>query len=1446
REKAAKQDFPKAKSKQESQLSATFLNTSSQNSAKNGWTAQSNQSLLLQDLESQGQDPQDSPLSTIHVEPKLLWDEAYDALRHDRGLLLEAYEKILTIEIDEDPEADQNSIVPNNPEVRRYQMKQLVTKGLKKTEKVARAKHGVRNAINVAVSANKIISSAVQVSPDASLAWVGVSLAIQMISNPVLATEKNRVGLDFVLRKMEWYWNLSGHILQKGNLNSDSYAGLRIELKNQLVNLYKTILIYQMMSVCSYYRSPSRNFLHNIIQLDDWDGSLTEVQDAERIVITNSKVYTDQQILEHHEQDSMTLKDIQASMQNQALEQKDFQEKGANDQCLRDLRITDPSVDIERIEHSKGFLLTESYAWVLSHPHFIDWRCNQATRLLWIRGGPGKGKTMLMIGIAKELRSSAYAVESSMLSFFFCQETDANINNATAVLRGLIYQILCQNPSLMSHLREHYDKAGHKLFEGPNAYFSLRSIFMDIISDSRLENVYLMIDALDECLSGLNDLLRLIVETLSRPCRVKWILSSRHEPTIERVLHSQGKFDLHLEKNVEGHVSRAVEAFVDHKMSLLTTRFRDSYHVDSEDPDVIKELEAVLKEVSGTICEKADDTFLWAALVFKQIEEAESDADMVLDIVRKMPSGLNEFYDKMMRQTLESQNFDDCKKVLSVVLNSYIPLRLPELRNLAALRPLADIRRIIKLCYIIVLRGNEETVCFVHQSAKDYLIHYMKDDISSAIFPSGLLEGHQKIFLRSIESMSEKLHMNIYKVDQPALSVAETTAPTQDPLAAIRYSCVYWIDHFHETASNHQDSNILDSGVIFVFWKNHFLHWLEALSLTGKFSIAGSGVVKLIDLLRRDPENSVLLCILKDARRFLMAHTPIIENYPLQIYSSALLFSPTNSLTRELFRDQEPEWITQKPAVELEWGACLQTLEQQHGSESVAFSSDGKLIASTSSNILTIWDSVGTRLQTFQGKDWRSLLSVTFTPDCTRICASGGYYIMICDMAGNCLHLPTTGPEDFIHSIALSPDGMFIVSGSDDSTVKIWSMESQKCLKVLDGHTSAVNSVQYSNDGARILSGSSDHSIKLWDGTGACLVTFHDHGRPIRSVAFSPDGTRIISSASGSSNAIVKIWNTEGICLNTLQGHTDYVTSASFSPDGAYIITSSNDKSIRIWNHTGSCIRIIEGHIEKANTACFSPDGSLIASGSQDGTLRIWDMTDNYIPTLSRHSGGVKNVAISPDGMHIVSGSLDSTLKIWDVSGACVKTLHGHSQGVSALAISPNGKLILSGSGDQTVKVWDFDGTCLKTLHGHENAVYMVGFAEEGRHIISRTLDGEYRRWDVSDFTCLEAEDAPNWSVVDGALRYEREIVEIDLYSASGATPVGMAQGHRYGTDEVSSWITFNDQNVLLLPPGYRSPSGPYYSGRIARSDNLLVVGCPSGHVLVFGFSNKVFPLRSI
>jgi hypothetical protein len=187
--------------------------------------------------------------------------------------------------------------------------------------------------------------------------------------------------------------------------------------------------------------------------------------------------------------------------------------------CMQDLRLTDPRLDKERIEATKGGLLKEAYRWVIETSDFQQWRTSQHNRLLWIKGDPGKGKTMLLCGIADELQNSL--ARSALLSYFFCQATDSRINRATTVLRGLIYLLVDQQPSLVSHLQTSYDKAGKALFEDANTWVALTKIFSGILQDPNLDDTYLIVDALDECIVDLPRLLDFITQTSSVSTRVK-------------------------------------------------------------------------------------------------------------------------------------------------------------------------------------------------------------------------------------------------------------------------------------------------------------------------------------------------------------------------------------------------------------------------------------------------------------------------------------------------------------------------------------------------------------------------------------------------------------------------------------------------------------------------------------------------------------------------------------------------------------------------------------------------------------------------------------------------------------------------------------------------------------------------------------------------------------
>ncbi|KAF1934969.1 HET-domain-containing protein, partial [Clathrospora elynae] len=267
--------------------------------------------------------------------------------------------------------------------------------------------------------------------------------------------------------------------------------------------------------------------------------------------------------------------------------------------CIRDMRQTDPRDDKKRIEDTKGGLLADSYRWVLENAAFLQWQQRSDSRLLWVKGDPGKGKTMLLCGVIDELRSSV--PRAVLLSYFFCQETDSRINSATAVLRGLLYMLVHQQPSLVSHIRRKHEHAGRSLFEDANAWVALTEIFADVLRDPSLSTTYLVIDALDECITERPKLLDFIAKQSSLSARVKWIVSSRNWPAIEEQLETaEHKTRLSLELNAES-VAAAVKAYIQQKVCQLTQEKR--YKPEVRD--------AVLQHLTSS----ANDTFLWVALV---------------------------------------------------------------------------------------------------------------------------------------------------------------------------------------------------------------------------------------------------------------------------------------------------------------------------------------------------------------------------------------------------------------------------------------------------------------------------------------------------------------------------------------------------------------------------------------------------------------------------------------------------------------------------------------------------------------------------------------------------------------------------------------------------------------------------------------------------------------
>lgn len=307
--------------------------------------------------------------------------------------------------------------------------------------------------------------------------------------------------------------------------------------------------------------------------------------------------------------------------------------------------------------------------------------------------------------------------------------------------------------------------------------------------------------------------------------------------------------------------------------------------------------------------------------------------------------------------------------------------------------------------------------------------------------------------------------------------------------------------------------------------------------------------------------------------------------------------------------------------------------------------------------------------------------------------------------------------------MCLQFDGNTLATGSYDSTIKIWDIETGECLRTLRGHTSGIRALQF--DDTKLISGSLDKTLRVWNWrTGECISTFQGHTGGVVTVNF--EGNIL---ASGSVDCAVKIWNFEDKSTFCLRGHTDWVNAVKVDSASRTVFSASDDFTIRLWDlDTKTTIRVFEGHVGQVQQVCLLPaeyepeeetdehdDSRSSISGSTDlgAHHRPDPHTNQPQPSQATDPWGTDwSPSRPPPPRYMLTGALDSTVRLWDVStGKCLKTFFGHVEGVWALA----GDMlrVVSGSEDRTLKVWDArSGKCERTFTGHVGPVTCIGLSD--------------------------------------------------------------------------------------------------------------------------------------
>ena len=387
-----------------------------------------------------------------------------------------------------------------------------------------------------------------------------------------------------------------------------------------------------------------------------------------------------------------------------------------------------------------------------------------------------------------------------------------------------------------------------------------------------------------------------------------------------------------------------------------------------------------------------------------------------------------------------------------------------------------------------------------------------------------------------------------------------------------------------------------------------------------------------------------------------------------------------------------------------------------------------------------------------------------------------------------------------VNRIAVSSDGKWIITATNDNAARIWSAASGKLLAVLRGHTKGVRHAEFSPDNRQIITAADDGTIRIWNTNAARVdLALGDGSRFCGFGTISSDGRRILIGRcnAGKPRIVSAVSGRQGAVLSG-----DSYSNATFSPDGTQVLTDDAVSDAE----TGRPMFRLVGHSSTVFHAEFSPDGRTIVTASRDATARVWDAHSGKLITILPHADRVNSAAFSPDSQSVVTAGGNRLAIVWNaVTGRQSTTMTGHTDSLRTATFSPDGKRIITGSYDRSAAVWRADtGERLTTLLGHGGTLNQALFSPNGDRILT-VGDHEALLWNANDYRLLVRLNGRKGGGIKAAAfsRDGRRLLmtvlssATNIYDAGTGRPITTIDGQHHGL--MYSLISPDGRHVVTL-----------------------------------------------